>query len=76
MNISQLLAFSVKNQASDLHLSAGLAPMLRVHGQVCRINVEPLSHAQVTGMLADTASIARRWSAIFPSRSRACRGSG
>ena len=53
MNISQLLAFSVKNQASDLHLSAGLAPMLRVHGQVCRINVEPLSHAQVIDMLAD-----------------------
>ncbi|MEY2618504.1 MAG: hypothetical protein RL522_1506 [Pseudomonadota bacterium] len=53
MNISQLLAFSVKNKASDLHLSAGLPPMLRVHGQVCRINVEPLSHEQVGDMLAD-----------------------
>ncbi len=53
MNIQQLLAFSVKNQASDLHLSAGLPPMLRVHGMVCRINAPPLSHAQVNGMLAD-----------------------
>ena len=41
MDITQLLAFSVKNKASDLHLSAGLPPMIRVHGDVRRINVEP-----------------------------------
>ena len=40
MDITQLLAFSVKNKASDLHLSAGLPPMIRVHGDVRRINVE------------------------------------
>ena len=34
MDITQLLAFSVKNKASDLHLSAGLPPMIRVHGDV------------------------------------------
>ena len=39
MDITQLLAFSVKNKASDLHLSAGLPPMIRVHGDVRRINV-------------------------------------
>jgi twitching motility protein PilT len=39
MDISELLAFSVKNKASDLHLSAGLPPMIRVHGDVRRINV-------------------------------------
>ena len=38
MDITQLLAFSVKNKASDLHLSAGLPPMIRVHGDVRRIN--------------------------------------
>ena len=39
MDITQLLAFSVKNKASDLHLSSGLPPMIRVHGDVRRINV-------------------------------------
>jgi twitching motility protein PilT len=39
VDITQLLAFSVKNKASDLHLSAGLPPMIRVHGDVRRINV-------------------------------------
>ena len=35
MDITQLLAFSVKNKASDLHLSAGLPPMIRVHVFSC-----------------------------------------
>jgi twitching motility protein PilT len=60
MNIHQLLAFSVKNKASDLHLSAGLPPMIRVHGQMCRINVEPLSDAQVGAMLADIMTETQR----------------
>lgn len=33
------LAFSVKNKVSDLHLSSGLQPMLRVNGDVRRINL-------------------------------------
>jgi twitching motility protein PilT len=48
MDITQLLAFSVKNKASDLHLSAGLPPMIRVHGDVRRINVEPLPTSRCT----------------------------
>ena len=36
MDISELLAFVVKNKASDLHLSSGLPPMIRVHGDVRR----------------------------------------
>jgi twitching motility protein PilT len=48
MDITQLLAFSVKNKASDLHLSAGLPPMIRVHGDVRRINVDPLDHKRCT----------------------------
>src|SRR5690606_8122865 len=47
MDITQLLAFSVKNKASDLHLSSGLPPMIRVHGDVRRINVDALEHKQV-----------------------------
>jgi twitching motility protein PilT len=53
MDITQLLAFSVKNKASDLHLSAGLPPMIRVHGDVRRINVDPLDHKQVHAMVYD-----------------------
>ena len=53
MDITQLLAFSVKNKASDLHLSAGLPPMIRVHGDVRRINVEALDHKQVHAMVYD-----------------------
>ena len=44
MEISDLLAFTVKNKASDLHLSAGLPPMIRVHGDIRRINLPPLAH--------------------------------
>ena len=54
MDISQLLAFSVKNNASDLHLSAGLPPMLRVHGDMRRVNLPDLEHAQVLAMIYDT----------------------
>src|SRR6476620_10767046 len=53
MDITQLLAFSVKNKASDLHLSAGLPPMIRVHGDVRRINVDPMDHKQVHAMVYD-----------------------
>jgi len=53
MDITELLAFGVKNGASDLHLSAGLPPMIRVDGDVRRINVPPLEHKQVHGMVYD-----------------------
>src|SRR6476661_5881902 len=60
MDITQLLAFSVKNKASDLHLSAGLPPMIRVHGDVRRINVEALDHKQVHDMVYDIMSDTQR----------------
>jgi len=53
MDISELLAFSVKNQASDLHLSAGEPPMIRVDGDIRRINVPPLEHKTVHGLIYD-----------------------
>lgn len=60
MDITQLLAFSVRNKASDLHLSAGLPPMIRVHGDVRRINVDPMTHKQVHDMIFDVMSDAQR----------------
>jgi twitching motility protein PilT len=53
MDIAQLLTFSVKQGASDLHLSAGVEPMIRVDGDVKRINLPPLDHKQVHDMVYD-----------------------
>ena len=60
MDISDLLAFSVKNKASDLHLSAGLPPMIRVHGDVRKINVPAMDHAQVHDMVYDIMNDGQR----------------
>jgi len=51
MDITELLAFSAKQKASDLHLSAGLPPMIRVDGDVRRINLPPLEHKDVHALI-------------------------
>jgi len=51
MDITELLAFSAKQGASDLHLSAGLPPMIRVDGDVRRINLPPMDHKQVHDLI-------------------------
>lgn len=53
MDITELLAFSVKNKASDLHLSAGLPPMIRVDGEMRRINLPDLGHKEVHSLVYD-----------------------
>lgn len=53
MDITELLAFSAKQGASDLHLSAGLPPMIRVDGDVRRINLPPLEDKQVQELIYD-----------------------
>jgi twitching motility protein PilT len=53
VDIAELLAFTVKNKASDLHLSAGLPPMIRVDGDVRRINLPPLEHKELHDMIYD-----------------------
>jgi twitching motility protein PilT len=60
MDISELLAFSVKNKASDLHLSAGLPPMIRVHGDVRRINLPAMEHKDVHSMIYDIMNDGQR----------------
>ncbi|MDA1117024.1 MAG: type IV pilus twitching motility protein PilT [Proteobacteria bacterium] len=60
MDLTELLAFVVKNKASDLHLSAGLPPMVRVHGDVKRINVPALEHKDVHGMVYDIMNDGQR----------------
>jgi len=53
MDITELLAFGVKNKASDLHLSAGLPPMIRVHGDMRRINLPAMEHKEVHALVYD-----------------------
>ncbi|NND65377.1 MAG: type IV pilus twitching motility protein PilT [Gammaproteobacteria bacterium] len=53
VDIAQLLQFGVKNGSSDLHLSAGVAPMIRVDGDIKRINMPPLEHKEVHSMIYD-----------------------
>ncbi|MCU7555501.1 type IV pilus twitching motility protein PilT [Alteromonas sp. ASW11-19] len=51
MDITELLAFSVKNNASDLHLTAGLPPIIRVDGEMRKLNVPALDHKQVHSLV-------------------------
>jgi len=53
MDITELLAFSAKQGASDLHLSSGLPPMIRVDGDVRRVNLPPLEHKEVHALVYD-----------------------
>ena len=56
MHLDDLLNFTIKNNASDLHLSAGLPPMIRVDGDIRRINLPPLEHKEVHTLIYDIMS--------------------
>lgn len=60
MDIAELLAFSVKNKSSDLHLSAGLPPMIRVDGDLRKINLPPLEHKEVLKIIYDVMNDRQR----------------
>lgn len=60
MDISELLAFSVKSKASDLHLSSGLPPMIRVDGDLCRVNLPELGSDEVETLLYDVMNDQQR----------------
>ncbi len=51
MDITELLAFSAKQNASDLHLSAGLPPMIRVDGDIRRLNVPAIDNNDVRRLI-------------------------
>ena len=71
MDITELLSFSVEHKASDLHLSAGVPPMIRVDGDVRKINVPALDHKQVHQLVYDIMNDKQRkeyeenWEADF-----------
>ena len=53
MDLSELLTFAVKSKASDLHLSSGMPPLIRIDGDIKRINVDPFTSEEVHAMLYD-----------------------
>ncbi|MGM8850696.1 type IV pilus twitching motility protein PilT [Salinicola sp. V024] len=67
MDITELLAFSAKHDASDLHLSAGLPPMIRVDGDMRRLNVPALDDSQVRRLIYDVMNDRQRrdFEAVF-----------
>ena len=60
MQITDLLAFGVKNKASDLHLSSGLPPMIRVHGDIRRINLPEMNAEEVGHMVTSVMNDLQR----------------
>ncbi len=60
MDITELLAFTAKQGASDLHLSAGMPPLIRVDGDVRRINLPPMDHSQVHELIYDIMNDGQR----------------
>ncbi len=53
MDITELLTFSVQQNASDLHISSELPPMIRVDGDMRRIKMPALDHKQVHSLIYD-----------------------
>lgn len=51
MDITELLGFSVKQGASDLHLTAGMPPLIRVDGDIRKINIPSMDHKEVHGLI-------------------------
>lgn len=49
--IHKLLSLAVQNQASDLHLSSGSRPILRIDGELCRLNEPIIGHNELSKML-------------------------
>ena len=53
VDMTELLKFAIKSGASDLHISSGESPMFRIHGDMRRIEMEPLSEEEVHTMIYD-----------------------
>jgi twitching motility protein PilT len=60
MDVSELLAFTVKNNASDLHISSGEPPMIRINGDMTRIKMPELERREVQAMIYDIMSDSQR----------------
>ena len=67
MDITQLLAFTTQNDASDLHLSPKSPPIIRTHGQLKKLKAEPLESDDIRSMLYSVMTEdqrSRRWAPL------------
>src|SRR5689334_14647593 len=60
MDISKLLTFSAKEGASDCHISAGEPPMIRLHGDLKKLDHPPLTPEETHALVYDMMSDAQR----------------
>jgi len=60
MDIAQLLQFAYQQDASDLHISSGEPPMIRVHGDMKKLKVPPLTPEQTHAMIYDIMGDSQR----------------
>ena len=51
MDLNKLLTYSVDSGASDLHLSVGSIPMVRINGTMKPLNMEPLKQEDMESIL-------------------------
>lgn len=60
MDITELLAFTVQNNASDLHISSGLPPIIRVDGEMRKLNIEALDDKQAQALVYEIMTDSQR----------------
>ncbi len=60
LSIPQLLRFAVQNKASDVHLSAGEPPMLRIHGDMHRLDFPPLTSEETHRLIFEVMNDTQR----------------
>jgi twitching motility protein PilT len=53
MDASELLIFAVRQKASDVHISAGESPMIRIHGELRKLETPAMTSDQVHKMIYD-----------------------
>jgi twitching motility protein PilT len=51
MDIAELLVYTIENKASDLHVTVGLPPAVRIHGEVEPMNFPPLSREETSDLI-------------------------
>jgi len=56
MDISELLRFSLESGGSDLHISAGEPPVIRIHGEMTKVDLPALDKEDVHNMIYDVLS--------------------
>jgi twitching motility protein PilT len=60
LNLDDLLRELVSREASDLHMKAGLPPVMRVHGELVRSDHPAISHEELYNMLTSILTPERR----------------